>query len=243
MDANVQTIQFAWFVGHVLGFLGAVFYCLFSLKVFKAPNFPKFWYKESYVAIIFTFGIILFQTYKGKRVTPDAILKDDNLHYLLVAGLWLFTKPFVGTLPPFMVFSLFHILTYVRSYILPALGYSATSTISSSIQSFVKNYNDRFMMLAASWEFGLVFVLFFRFLTFRPGTSFPFLLYVVFIKTRHDQSFYTRNTVKNWEVRMDSLVGHPSMPGGVKQVWVQFKDTIRRVSNMVSVKKAADKKN
>lgn len=223
IQSLVKSVQFAWFVGHVLALVGAVFYTLFSFKIFRAPSFPKFWYKEAYVAIIFTFSIILNKTYRNKAINAPDVLRDDNVHYLLAALLWLFSKPYFGTLPPFIVFSLFHVLTYMRSFLLPALGHGAQSPISVNIGSFVSNYNDRFMMLAANAEFFLFLRLFVFFITLRKGSLIPFIVYFVFIKLRYDSSMFTRSVLKTYEVRIDGLVGHPSCPHAIKNAWTSFK--------------------
>lgn len=213
-------------MGHVLALAGAIFYSLFSLKVFRSPSFPRFWYREAYVAIIVTFAIILQKTYRAKPASAPELLRDDNVHYLMVAVLWLFSKPFFGTLPPFIIFSLFHVLTYVRSFLLPALGHGAQSPLSANIGSFVNTYNDRFMMLAAHCEFLLFLKIFLNFLTFRKGTLIPFLVYFVFIKLRFDSSIFTRSAVKTYEVRVDGIVSNPSCPVAVKNAWLSFKHTL-----------------
>lgn len=222
-----RSAQFVWFCGHVLSLTGGISYTLFSLRVFKAPSFPLFWYREAYVAAIFTFGIILNQTYRAKPVTIAALLRDDNVHYMMLAFLWLVSKPFFGTLPPFMIFSLFHVLTYMRSFLLPALGYPASSSISAQLHTFVTTYNARMMSLAATTEALLLVRLALMAVTFRKGNIAPFLIYFLFMKLRYDCSIYTRTAVRTWEVRIDNIVGHPQVPGFFKNGWLQFKEIIR----------------
>uniref|UniRef100_A0A060TG91 ARAD1D21450p n=1 Tax=Blastobotrys adeninivorans TaxID=409370 RepID=A0A060TG91_BLAAD len=229
LQALVKTVQFAWFVGHVLALVGSFFYLLFSLRIFKSPSFPKFWYREAYVAIIFTFSIILNQTYRSKPLTVQALLRDDNCHYIFLAFLWLFSRPSFFTLPPFLVFSLFHVLTYLRSYLLPALGHGSSSPLSAQIGHFVTGYNDRFMMLAASIECLQFVRLLFRVFTFRKGTLVQFIIYVGFMKLRYDNSMFTRTIVKQYEVRIDSLLANPAVPPVVRNGWISFKNSLAQV--------------
>ena len=215
--------------------MGSLFYGMYALRVFKSPVSPKFWYREAYCAIIATFGIILNQTYKSKRLNPLNVMRDDNVHYILIATLWLFSNPDFTTLIPFLVFAIFHVLTYARQYLLPALGHGPDSLLSLQISNFVKTYNDMGMMLAANAEFFLLLKLGFQFLTFRKGTAFRFLIYLVFFKLRFDQSIFTKTVIKNFEMRIDTLLSHPSLPPVVKQMWISVKDLIRRGMEAISI--------
>ncbi|ANB13874.1 nucleoporin POM33 [Sugiyamaella lignohabitans] len=93
------------------------------------------------------------------------------------------------------------------------------------------------MAYAANFEFGLVFLLFFKFVTFRKGTTFPFLFYIVFIKARYDQSYYMKSAVKAWEVKIDSVFANPNIPAPLKQAWAQVKDVVKRITSAVTIGK------
>ncbi len=224
--ALAKTIQFSWFAGHVFVLLGFFLYLITFRSGGRAANF---WYRLIYAAVIESFGIIIFQTYKHKSFNPVILLGDDNVQYLLIAFLWLFYKRVTITIVPFAIFSIFHTLTYSRAYLFPALGYSAQHNISVSIGSFVRRFNDKSIAIAANFELILLLYLFLQvFLTFQLKALFVFLTYVVFIKLRYEKSNFTRNTLKVWEVRVDGLVAHPNVPNGVKQGWISFKRFIRQ---------------
>lgn len=208
--------------------LGVALYVLATLPFLRVGKFSAFWYREIFVAVIATFGIIIHQTYKGKAINPQQLLRDDNVTYLLVAFLWLVSKPTYGTFLPFAIFSLFHVLTYIRGFILPALGYPSDRGLAIQIDGFVKQYNDKFMFTAANLEFMMFLGLIFKALTFQRGSWIKTAVFFVFLRLRYTQSLFTRSVIGSWEVRVDGLLSHPSIPPVVKQTWVTVKHNLRR---------------
>ncbi|ODQ67115.1 hypothetical protein NADFUDRAFT_45325 [Nadsonia fulvescens var. elongata DSM 6958] len=224
----VKTIQFSWFTGHVFVILSAVLYSLSTFRLFfTSEKFAGIIYRFAYLAIIFTFGIIIKQTYQNKKITPLAILHDDNIHYLLIAFLWLFSARSFSTLLPFIIFSTFHALTYVRSHILPALGYPATSPLSTKINLFIKAQNDRAMQFAASSELATLASLFVSVISFNKAAWVKFAIYLIFVRVRFEHSAFTKAALKTWEVKIDQLVAHPKAPVFLKSAWTNYKNFVR----------------
>lgn len=162
-------------------------------------------------------------------MNPLAVIKDDNAQYLVLAIAWFFSSPSFWTLPQFMIFSLFHILAYMRSSILPAMGYSPKSWLSTRIKTFFNSSNESFMRVAASTEFAYLFILvtdMFRH-RLRKYSVLKCAFYVLFIKVRYEQSLYTRTIVRNLEIQIDGLCNHPMCPIMVRNVWLVFKDKVR----------------
>lgn len=214
--------------------MGCVFYSLWSIGIVKSPRVAQFWYKEFYGAVIATYGIVLFETYgKGaglaSLLNPVSLIKDENIQYLLVSLLWFFTTPFFGTLPPFAIFSLLHILSYLRSYLLPAFGHAPNSPLVQRIEAFTKNYNGQFMVFAASSEFFVFVRVIVYALSFRKEALLQAVVYFVFFKLRWNSSQYTRHVVKTWEIRIDGIFQHPSMPAVARQGWLSAKTTLKNV--------------
>ncbi|AOW04533.1 hypothetical protein B0I75DRAFT_141083 [Yarrowia lipolytica] len=228
LEPLFKTPQFIWFVGHLLVLVGCFFYVLATLPFFRVGKFSIFWYREIFLSVIATFGIIIFETYKGKPLNPQALARDDNVTYLLVAFLWLVSKPTYGTFLPFAIFSLFHVLTYVRGFILPALGYPGNAGLSLQIDNFVKTYNDKFMFTAANLEFMMFLGLIIKAITFQRGSWIKLIIFFVFLRLRYAQSLFTRSVVGSWEVRVDGLLSHPAVPPQVKQTWVTVKHQLRK---------------
>lgn len=60
---------------------------------------------------------------------------DENVQYLLLAVYWWFNKPIFVTLIPYVTFSLFHVLTFVRTTVIPMVFPHSSSTTSRSSAS------------------------------------------------------------------------------------------------------------
>ncbi|KAK9467153.1 hypothetical protein V1512DRAFT_262076 [Lipomyces arxii] len=225
--AMMKTLQFGWFTGHVFVVLGTFFYTLSTLKLAPGTKWAKFWYREIFVSVILTYGIVLYRTYKAASPSTTTLLRDDNVQYLVIALLWLVSKPLLVTLPSFAIYSLFHVLTYTRTNVLPSLGQSSTSSLSTKIQGFVDNYNDKFTRLVANFELVLLVRLLLDALMWRKGSWISFVVYASFMRFRFEQSVFTKQAVKNWEVRIDGLLAHPSVPGAVKNGWATAKGYLR----------------
>lgn len=82
-----QTLQFAWFVGHVSLLLAALRYALSYLTFNYYSRWAKFSYRTAFVAAGVTYGIVVYKgfrarTRQGKPTTPLALLGDENVQYL-----------------------------------------------------------------------------------------------------------------------------------------------------------------
>ncbi|KAK9241343.1 hypothetical protein V1525DRAFT_7313 [Lipomyces kononenkoae] len=223
----VKTLQFAWFAGHVFVLLGVFFYALSTIRFSPGTRWGRFWYRETFVSVIVTYGIVLYRTYKSSSPTTTALLRDDNVQYMIIALLWLISKPLLATLPAFAIYSFFHVLTYTRTNVLPTIGTLPNSPLATRIQSFVDNYNDMFTRAVANLELVLLVRLFLDALLWRKGSWISLLVYGSFIRLRFEQSAFTKLAVRNWEVRIDSLIAHPAVPAVVKAGWTQVKTFLK----------------
>ncbi|KAK9324410.1 hypothetical protein V1517DRAFT_287285 [Lipomyces orientalis] len=219
----VKTLQFAWFTGHVFVLLGVFFYALSTVKFSPGTKWARFWYRETFVSVIITYGIVLYRTYKSSFPTTTALLRDDNVQYMIIALLWLISKPLLVTLPAFAIYSFFHVLTYTRTNIFPAIGYPSNSPLATKIQNFVDNYNDKFTKAVANLELVLLVRIFLDALLWRKGSWISLAVYGSFMRLRFEQSAFTKLAVRNWEVRIDSLIAHPAVPAFAKNGWTQVK--------------------
>lgn len=136
--------------------------------------------------------------------------------------MWLFTAPFFGTLPAFIVFSIMHASTYARTYI-----FGVHSSIGKKLGDFMVNSNDKFMLFASGAEFFVLVRFVVRTLTFRIPAMIKLVLYFVFFKLRYNNSLFTQHIVKSWEVRVDRWLSHPSVPPALRQIWLSAKEAIR----------------
>ncbi|KAK9372251.1 uncharacterized protein V1513DRAFT_452833 [Lipomyces chichibuensis] len=226
----VKTLQFTWFTGHVFVLLGVFFYALSTIKFSPGTKWARFWYRETFISVIVTYGIVLYRTYKSSSPTTTALLRDDNVQYMIIALLWLISKPLLATLPAFAIYSFFHVLTYTRTNVLPTMGVLPNSPVATKIQSFVDNYNDKFTRAVANLELVLLVRLFLDALFWRKGSWISLLVYGSFMRLRFEQSAFTKLAVRNWEVRIDSLIAHPTVPAFVKNGWTQVKAFLKGAS-------------
>ncbi|KAK9451402.1 uncharacterized protein V1518DRAFT_408460 [Limtongia smithiae] len=223
-----KSLQFAWFSGHVLVLTGTFFYALSAVRFASASRWAVFWYREAFLSVVATYGIVLFRSYKAAAPTATTLIRDDNVQYLAIALLWLISRPLFVTLPPFAIYSFFHVLTYVRTNVLPTIGQPPNAPLAVKIQAFVDNYNDKFTALVANLELVLLMRLFLTALAFRRGSWISLLVYGSFIRLRFEQSVFTKQAVHNWEVRVDGLIAHPKVPVPVKTGWAKVKTAMKQ---------------
>jgi hypothetical protein len=74
--ALVQTLQFAWFAGHVTLLLTTLRYSLSYITFNSASRWARFSYRTAFVAAAVTYGIVVF---KG---SPLQLIGDENVQYL-----------------------------------------------------------------------------------------------------------------------------------------------------------------
>lgn len=219
-----QTMEFRWFVAHA----SVVVSTVLSLVFFRAPKAANFFYRLGFVSAFASFVIILYQKYGKSKPSFSVLSHDDNFHYVVFTFLWLFTTRRILSLLPLAIFSLFHTLTYSRSYLLPALG-RADTALTKRVDDLVKRYNEPLTVLAANFEIALAVQLVLLALTFAKGSWIQLVGYVAFIRLRYATSAYTRHALKAWEIRADQLLGHPALGSKAKQIWNQAKQYIAKI--------------
>lgn len=172
-----------------------------------------------------------------------------------MALVWLYSRQIPLALLPFSVYSVFHVATYTRTYLLPTLQpmpQSATgptspgnsrqaatkqSPLAESIGKFVKQYYDASMYLVASLELGLLFRLVLTALTFSKGGWLLLVIYLAFFRARHSQSSFVQSAVSRFTARVDTLVSHQSTPPQVRQGWEAFKGVTYQIYEASDVKR------
>jgi len=225
LEALAKTLEFKWFVSHAFVVLNTIG----TLVFFRFPKLANFTYRVGFLAAFASFAVILYQTYGRSKPTAAVLIRDDNFQYVVATLFWLVTPRHVLALLPLSIFSLFHVLTFTRSYLLPAVGHPADSPLIKKIDALVKNYNEPLTVLAANFELALAVQLLVLSFTFRKGSWLQLVFYVLFFRIRYATSAYTRHAVKAWEVRVDQLLGHPSLPPKAKQVWADVKTQLAKI--------------
>ncbi|GJJ09580.1 hypothetical protein Clacol_003803 [Clathrus columnatus] len=157
-------------------------------------------------------------------------LLDENVQYFVLALYWWFSKPIPIALLPYMVFSVFHAATFIRTTVLPKMYPPPPSEGSSSavppqtqvgkmIQVWVKSNYDRAMYLTAFAEFFILARVILGALTFQNSFLTP-ILYAHFIRQRYYQSLFTRYAAGKIRENIDK---YAAMSPAALQIWESSK--------------------
>ncbi|CAR26056.1 ZYRO0B00814p [Zygosaccharomyces rouxii] len=224
-----KTLQFAWFCGHAITLVFSTLYFI--------TYCPKI-YRVAYAGVLESFGIITYQHYylkqsslQDRSLTPSALLLNDDLLYFGMAFVWFITPRFALSLVPYAVFSLFHVLIYCKSVLLPQVfDMSPGSKCVGAISNFIHQYNERSMYWMGSVEIFTWVWLTLRALLFRRRSWIVWLSYSFFLKVRFENSKYIKSSFAQWRVRLDGIVSHSSVPPMVKQWYHRFEVLLLKVS-------------
>lgn len=83
-----QTLQFAWFVGHVTLLITAVRYALSYITFHSYTKWARFSYRTAFVAAAATYGIVVFKSFRARARSGKpqggalTIVGDENVQYL-----------------------------------------------------------------------------------------------------------------------------------------------------------------
>ncbi|KAI5358025.1 Putative TMEM33/Pom33 family protein [Septoria linicola] len=246
----VQTLQFAWFVGHVTLLLTAIRYSLSYIFFNYYSKMAQFSYRTAFVAAAATYGIVVFKGYRaraksGKQPSsPLALAGDENVQYLAMALLWLFSKQYPLALLPYSIYSVFHVLTYTRGILLPVLQPQpaaaagqkpASSGLADTLGSFVKNYYDASMSIVAGLELALWFRILGSAIIFAKGSWIILALYTVFLRARISQSTFVQGMIKQLGARGDALTQRQDVPPVARQAWETAKNVLAQVHGATDI--------
>ncbi|KAF8514528.1 hypothetical protein JB92DRAFT_3115609 [Gautieria morchelliformis] len=229
------TQHYLWASGHFLLLLSSMRYLL-AYFTFKSASYA-WWYKTAFFGALVSYAIVCYKALGTP--TPNAgfvhrALADENAQYFLLALFWWFSKPIPIALLPYVVFSLFHALTFVRTTVLPrvlpppppppgtAAGAQQQSSIAKGIQSWVKANYDGAMRITALAELLILFRVVLGALTLQNSLLTP-IIYAHFVRQRYYHSAFTREALVKVNGMIDGYISSPSSPPVVKQVWVTFK--------------------
>lgn len=244
LAALAQTLQFAWFAGHVTLLLSTLRYGFSYLTFNYNSAWATFSYRTAFLSASVTYGIVVYKAYRtrirtGKPVSLVAQATDENVQYLAMALVWLFSRQVPLALTPFTVYSVFHVATYVRSNLLPAIQSAPASTegISETINKFVKGYYDSSMTLVAMLEIGLWFRILGSAIIFQKGSWILLVIYTVFFRARVAQSSFVQEAINQVSARVDAQLANQSTPPAARQGWATAKSFIRQAADATDIRK------
>lgn len=256
-----QTLQFAWFVGHL-----TLLSCIsrYSLSYFTFnyySGWAKFSYRLAFISAAATYGIVVYKAFRararqGARGQPSwlALTADENVQYLAMALVWLFSPQYPLAMLPFGVYSIFHVATYTRTNIIPTIqpaqpiapapGASPSAkpatkpnALADTIGRFVKEYYDMSMGLVAALEIALWGRLLLSAIAFSKGSWILISIYTAFLRARYAQSSFVQAQSRHLEARIDSLVGAQGTPPAARKVWDGVKNALRLFHDATDVGK------
>ena len=82
-----QTLQFAWFVGHVTLLLSTLRYVFSYVTLNAGSRWATFSYRVAFVSATVTYGIVVYKAYRarmrqGKQGGLVSLVADENVQYL-----------------------------------------------------------------------------------------------------------------------------------------------------------------
>lgn len=255
-----RTLQFAWFVGHVSLLLSALRYSLSYITFNYYSRWAKFSYRTVFLSAAVTYGIVVYKGYRArmrqnKPTGALALLADENVQYLGMAFVWLFSRQIPLATLPFTVYSIFHIATYTRSNLLPtvspqpataapATGAPATTKpkaggLSDSIGRFVKEYYDASMTIVGVLEIALWFRVLGSALLFTKGSWVLLIVYTAFFRARYAQSSFVQGAIGQIGARADQYFANQSTPPAARNAWQTVKGLLKQGVDATDLQKYA----
>lgn len=252
--ALAQTLQFAWFSGHLVLIL-CIFRYFFSYITFNFySGWARFTYRLSFLSAALTYGIVVYKTWRARQkvgaTNPGAIglLADENVQYLVMALVWLLAPQYPLALLPYGIYSVFHVATYTRSNVIPTVqpnkapaGAAGTkpqaNPIAEAIGSFVKTYYDSSLSVVSALEILLWVRILFSAVLFQSRSWVLLGLYTAFLRARFAQSTHVRNSFNTLELRVDSMVSAQGASPAARSIWDTVKTTTRQFHAVTDLSK------
>jgi hypothetical protein len=244
-------------MGHLTLLLCTIRYSISVVRFNSTSTMAQFSYRLAFLSAAVTYGIVVFKAYRGKLAKGGqgtaqqqalALLGDENVQYLVMAFIWLYSKPTWFALWPFTVYSTFHFLTYLRTAVIPtfvpptitapggagsprpSVGVVTQHPISEAISKFVKQNYDSSMHLVSNLEIFLFVRLLLGALVF--ANSWVLLLaYSTFLRVRYTQSQFVRQAFTSLDKKGDALVNDARVPEQVRSAWIVGKDILKKITD------------
>jgi hypothetical protein len=158
-----------------------------------------------------------------------------------MASLWFYSRQIPLALAPFSVYSVFHVLTYIRGNILPAMQPAPAApaaspaspkpkpqgAVADTIGRFIKEYYDLSMSLVAGLEIALWVRILGSAILFQKGSWILLLTYTVFLRARFAQSTFVQNAFAGLGARADGVLANQSTDPNIRNAWQQAKGGLK----------------
>ncbi|KAF5355970.1 hypothetical protein D9756_004240 [Leucocoprinus leucothites] len=231
------TQHYLWASGHFILLVASIRYFLAWLT-FKAIS--VWWFKASFTGALISYAIVCHKSLGTPQPNLAYIrraLLDENVQYFLLAIYWWSSrKPIAITLLPYMIFSLFHALTFTRTTLFPqflppgppatAGGAPGPHPLAKKLQAWVKANYDTAMKVVAYTELIIFVRVILGAITLQNALLAP-LIYAHFLRQRYYQSAFTRDAMTKTTGMVDGYVAKAGNPS-VSQIYDKAKALVGR---------------
>jgi hypothetical protein len=242
------TQHYLWASGHFLLLLSSLRYFL-GWAAFKSVS--AWWYKASFTGALISYAIVCQKSLGNPQLNIAYLRRamlDENVQYFLLAFFWWSSKPVAVTLIPYMIFSLFHALTFTRTTLMvqflkpapPATpgGPLQPPPLAKKLHAWVKANYDTAMKFVAHIELFIFFRVLVGALTFQNSLLSP-LVYVHFLRQRYYQSQFSRDAIVNLSTRVEQIVRRPGISPMIVTIWEKGQMMVQRWAGVVLAQNGA----
>jgi len=229
--------HYVWAGGHFILLISAFKYLL-AWVLFRHPS--VWWYKAAFTGAFVSYFIVCQKSIgipQPNATWARRALADENVQYFILAFFWWTSRPVAISLIPFIIFSLFHALTFTRTTIMPQLlpptppttagGAPTPHPLSRKLQIWVKVNYDSAMRVVAYAEVAILLRVGIGALLFQNSFLTP-IIFAHFLRMRYFQSSFTKGAIDRVIYYVDDFVNKPSVPPIVKQVWATAQQIVGR---------------
>ncbi|KAJ2488781.1 Transmembrane nucleoporin [Coemansia sp. RSA 2050] len=260
LSALAKTAQFYWWAGHMVVLIFGTLYYVKRPFGWREANW---YYGKAYVGALASYTIVIYKTYGPPQMNlafAQRLLVDENVEYLMLAMYWAWCRPIWVTLLPFVVFSLFHVITYTRSSLIPLFfpevpaeiqrgraGGQPVASVAGRVSRFMGEWSSKYYSPALRevgvWEVAVIGVwVVLGAVTLQTPLTAP-LAYFQFLRMRYALSAPTRAAFRRVRVFLDRLLtppaAHPGVPGVVADGYIKVRDVLVRMGSMITDPAAA----
>jgi len=231
------TQHYLWASGHFILLLSALRYFFAYATTLKAVS--PVWYKACYTGALLSYAIVCQKSLGVPQPTLAYLRKailDENIQYFLLAFYWWTSKPIAITLIPYMIFSLFHALTFTRTTLMPqflppgppaqADGPPTPHPFAKQLQNWVKANYDHAMYAVAYAEL-IIFVRILLGAILLQNSLISPIIFAHFLRQRWYQSAFTRQAVSATVAKIEATIARQGNPT-LTNVWGQGKALVAR---------------
>ncbi|PWN44232.1 hypothetical protein IE81DRAFT_321634 [Ceraceosorus guamensis] len=245
-----STPHLVWAAGHFFTLLAGLRYLLGTITFATSGGGLSAWYRIAYLGAIVSYGVVVYKSFgvpQANKAYIQRALMDENVQYLFLALYWWFTQPIFITLVPYTTFSLFHVLTFTRTTVIPMVFPTSPAAsraegasepigfptkVSKMIQGWVKQNYDPAMRFVAYSEVLVFARVTFGAILLRNSLLAP-LFYAHFCRLRFYMSSFTRDAFQHVSSELDKATANPSCPELVRRAYLMGTDLISRYASTV----------